>query len=181
VVQVDPDTVKKSSDISDSQISGYRYSTVLYRYTCAPRISTAQGLQAFALRCRRLCSPPRFFATRAMSVLARNQLPALSVASPLMVSTTNREPANYVLRMLAAGSLLAALVQPEAAECGGTKRKKGTVVKEFYEVDCMKARRIVKGGAIEYLIHWKGYEDKDDTWEPLSDKPFWHGAGSLGL
>ena len=105
----------------------------------------------------------------------------LSVASLLVVSTTNREPANYVLRMLAAGSLLAALVQPEAAECGGTKRKKGTVVKEFYEVDCMKARRIVKGGAIEYLIHWKGYEDKDDTWEPLSDKPFWHGAGSLGL
>jgi len=33
--------------------------------------------------------------------------------------------------MLAAGSLLAALVQPEAAECGGTKRKKGTVVEEF--------------------------------------------------
>jgi hypothetical protein len=113
-------------------------------------------LQAFALRCRRLCSPPRFFATRALPVLARNQLPALSVASPLVLSTTNREPANYVLRMLAAGSLLAALVQPEAAECGGTKRKKGTVVEEFYEVDCIKARRIVKGGAVEYLIHWKG-------------------------
>jgi len=48
--------------------------------------------------------------------------------------------------MLAAGSLLAALVQPEAAECGGTKRKKGTVVEEFYEVDCIKARRLVKGG-----------------------------------
>ena len=56
-----------------------------------------------------------------------------------MVSTTDREPANYVLRMLAAGSLLAALVQPEAAECVGTKRKKGTVVEEFYEVDCIKA------------------------------------------
>lgn len=72
-------------------------------------------------------------------MLARNQLPALSVASPLVVSTTDREPANYVLRMLAAGSLLAALVQPEAAECVGTKRKKGTVVEEFYEVDCIKA------------------------------------------
>ena len=36
VVQVDPDTVKKSSDISDSQISGYRYSTVL-QYTRGPR------------------------------------------------------------------------------------------------------------------------------------------------
>ena len=72
-------------------------------------------------------------------MLARNQLPALSVASPLVVSTTDQEPANYVLRMLAAGSLLAALVQPEAAECVGTKRKKGTVVEEFYEVDCIKA------------------------------------------
>ncbi len=73
-------------------------------------------------------------------MLARNQLPALSVASPLVVSTTDREPAKYyVLRMLAAGSLLAALVQPEAAECVGTKRKKGTVVEEFYEVDCIKA------------------------------------------
>lgn len=103
-------------------------------------------LQAFALRCRRLCSPPRFFATRALPVLACNQLPALSVAPPLVVSTTSWEPANYVSCMLAAGSLLAALVQPEAAECGGTKRKKGTVVEEFYEVDCIKARRLVKGG-----------------------------------
>ena len=34
-------------------------------------------LQAFALRCRRLCSPPRFFATRALPVLARNQLPRI--------------------------------------------------------------------------------------------------------
>ena len=106
-------------------------------------------LQAFALRCRRLCSPPRFFATRALPVLARNQLPALSVASPLVVSTTDREPANFVLRMLAAGTLLAAIVQPEAAECVGTKRKKGTVVEEFYEVDCIKARRLVTGSAVE--------------------------------
>ena len=51
----------------------------------------------------------------------------------------------------------------------GTKRKKGTVVEEFYEVDCIKARHLVKGGAVEYLIHWKGYEDKDDTWEPLAN------------
>ena len=116
------------------------------QYTRGPR--DAAGFVAFALRCRRLCSPPRFFATRALPVLARNQLPALSVASPLVVSTTDREPANFVLRMLAAGTLLAAIVQPEAAECVGTKRKKGTVVEEFYEVDCIKARRIVKGGAV---------------------------------
>ena len=101
-------------------------------------------LQAFAHRCRRLRSPPRFFATRALPVLARNQLPALSVASPLVVSTTDREPgATFVLRMLAAGTILAAIVQPKAAECVGTKRKKDTVVEELYEVDCIKARRIV--------------------------------------
>ena len=51
----------------------------------------------------------------------------------------------------------------------GKKRKKGTVVEEFYEVDYIKARRVVKGGALEYLIHWKGYDDKHDSWEPLSN------------
>ena len=36
-------------------------------------------------------------------------------------------------------------------------------------VNYIKARRIVKGGGVEYLVHWQGYEDKDDTWEPLSN------------
>jgi hypothetical protein len=86
VVQVDPDTAKKSSEF---RIVRYPDTgTVLYRYTCAPR--DAAGY--VALRCRRLCSPPRFFALQALPVLAHNQLPALSVASPLVVSTTDREP-----------------------------------------------------------------------------------------
>jgi len=42
---------------------------------------------------------------------------------PTVVSATDREPATFVLRMLAAGTMLAALVQPEAAECVGTKRE----------------------------------------------------------
>ena len=32
-----------------------------------------------------------------------------------------------------------------------------------YGVDCFKARRLKGGQLPEYLVHWKGYEDKDAT------------------
>ncbi len=51
----------------------------------------------------------------------------------------------------------------------GKKRTKDTVLDEFYEVDHIKARRIVKGGGVEYLIHWKDYDASHDSWEPLSN------------
>ena len=39
----------------------------------------------------------------------------------------------------------------------------------MYEVDFIKARRLVKG-QLEYLIKWKGYaDDKYDTWEGLAN------------
>jgi len=37
-----------------------------------------------------------------------------------------------------------------------------------YEVEKVVAHRDVRGSR-EYLIHWKGYEDHDDTWEPLEN------------
>ena len=40
-------------------------------------------------------------------------------------------------------------------------------VEEFYDVDSIKARRLVKDGTLEYLIHWKGYDNDHDTREPL--------------
>ena len=52
----------------------------------------------------------------------------------------------------------------------GIKRKKGSVLREaMYEVDFIKARRLVKG-QLEYLIKWKGFDDdKYDTWEGLAN------------
>jgi len=52
----------------------------------------------------------------------------------------------------------------------GIKRKRGSVLGEaMYEVDFIKARRLVKG-RLEYLIKWKGFDDdKYDTWEGLAN------------
>ena len=52
----------------------------------------------------------------------------------------------------------------------GIQRKRGSVLGEaMYEVDFIKARRLVKGQP-EYLIKWKGFDDdKYDTWEGLAN------------
>jgi len=42
------------------------------------------------------------------------------------------------------------------------------LVDDMYEVDFIAARRLVKGDP-EYLIHWKGFDEKHDTWEPLAN------------
>ena len=36
---------------------------------------------------------------------------------------------------------------------------------EEYEVDSVRAFRIVNGKR-QFLVHWKGYDDDSDTWEP---------------
>ena len=83
--------------------------------------------------------------------------------------TVEKQHVNLV-PLVAAGALLSILTaSSEPSDCMGKKRKKGTVVEEFYEVETIKARRIVKGGGVEYLIHWKSYDDTHDTWEPLSN------------
>ena len=37
---------------------------------------------------------------------------------------------------------------------------------EEYEVDHIRKRRRNKNGTYSYLIHWKGYGDDEDSWEP---------------
>ncbi|KAG8442440.1 hypothetical protein GDO86_011284 [Hymenochirus boettgeri] len=37
---------------------------------------------------------------------------------------------------------------------------------ELYEVERIVDKRKNKKGKIEYLVHWKGYDSEDDTWEP---------------
>ena len=50
-----------------------------------------------------------------------------------------------LLPIVAFGGLLSVIAAPsEPSECMGKKRKKDTVVEDFYEVDCIKARRVVK-------------------------------------
>ena len=36
---------------------------------------------------------------------------------------------------------------------------------EEYEVDHIKRHRRVRGGKVRYLVHWKGYDNTEDTWE----------------
>jgi len=37
---------------------------------------------------------------------------------------------------------------------------------EEYEVDHIKKHRKFRGRSLRYLVHWKGYDDSQDTWEP---------------
>jgi len=51
----------------------------------------------------------------------------------------------------------------------GRKRAKGVHAdEELYEVDFIRKRKLVDGEC-HYLIRWKGYDEKADTWEPLSN------------
>ena len=73
-----------------------------------------------------------------------------------------------MLPLLAAGSV-AAILMPDASDCMGKRKKKGTEeADEMYEVDHIVARRLVEG-APEYLVRWKGSDEKSDIWEPLSN------------
>ena len=51
-----------------------------------------------------------------------------------------------------------------------TKRKKqrDTVSEEIYSVESVIAKRTF-GGKVEYLLKWKGYDDADNTWEPMDN------------
>ena len=57
----------------------------------------------------------------------------------------------------------------EPSYCEGRRKKKGSdQVDDIYEVDHIKARKLEKG-VPKYLINWKGYSDKDNTWEGLEN------------
>ena len=109
----------------------------------------------------------------ASSLLNRD---VLEVRKPLADGAhVSEEKQSSMLSTLLAAGVAAAVLLPmcEPSECMGKKRKKDSVLEDdMYEVDYIKARRLVRGNP-EYLIKWKGFEDdKYDTWEGLaSERP----------
>ena len=62
-----------------------------------------------------------------------------------------------------------------AALCDGpTKRTPSSafdpaVGKDIYEPERIVAKRTVKGGNTQWQVKWKGYDAKDNTWEPIDN------------
>ena len=116
----------------------------------------------------RLSSLSRLALVSTSSLLNSN---LLKVHQPQSVVTSIPEsPSSFkISKMLLAAGVSAAVLLP-TADCMGQKRKKDSVLPDdFYEVDYIKARRLVKGQP-EYLVKWKGFEDaKHDTWEGLAN------------
>ena len=52
----------------------------------------------------------------------------------------------------------------------GKRKRKGPAQpeEELWEVDYIVARKLVKGEP-KFLIRWKGYDEKSDTWEGLDN------------
>jgi len=93
----------------------------------------------------------------------------VAVLPVLTISRINHEQQHSLLSFAFAAGIAAALLNAEPADCMGKRKKKDSVLPDdMYEVDFFKARRLVKGTP-EYLVHWKGFDDKHDTWEPLAN------------
>jgi len=51
---------------------------------------------------------------------------------------------------------------------GSTTEKKKSKREKEYEVEMIKDSKINEEGERVYLVHWKGYDATDDSWEPIS-------------
>ena len=111
-------------------------------------------------------------ARAALPVLATVQQPlVLLSALPAPVPTVNQNQSKYsLLPRVAAAGVFGMLSQSyEPSYCEGRRKKKGSdQVDDIYEVDHIKAHKLEKG-VPKYLINWKGYSDKDNTWEGLEN------------
>ena len=116
----------------------------------------------------RLSSLSRVALVSSSSLLNLN---LLEVRQPLaaVAQVSEEKQSSMLSRTLLAAGMAGAVLLPmcEPSDSMGKKRKKDSVLEDdMYEVDYIKARRLVKGNP-EYLIKWKGFDDdKYDTWEP---------------
>lgn len=46
------------------------------------------------------------------------------------------------------------------------EKLKAKVAPNEYEVESIVDKKVMKNGKVKFLIHWKGYESDEDTWEP---------------
>ena len=128
----------------------------------------------FSLVGRASLRSPRLIASMACVVLpvpATVQQPVLNSALPALGLTVNENHAkSSLLSLVAAAGVFGMLFHSyEPSSCMGKRKKKGSdQVDDLYEVDHIKARKLEKG-VPKYLIHWKNYADKDDTWEGLDN------------
>ena len=63
---------------------------------------------------------------------------------------------------------------PRAQGTGPTKRTPTSAFdpaagKDIYEPEKIIAKRTVKGGESQWQVKWKGYDSKDNTWEPIGN------------
>ena len=68
----------------------------------------------------------------------------------------------------------AAVAQPVLKPQGKTANKRTpssafdtAAGKDLYEPEKVLAQRIAKGGVTQFQVKWKGYDNKDNTWEPI--------------
>ena len=101
---------------------------------------------------------------RLLASMARAALPVLATA------VNQNQSKSSLLPLVAAAGVFGMLSQSyEPSYCEGRRKKKGSdQVDDMYEVDHTKARKLEKG-VPKYLINWKGYSDKDNTWEGLEN------------
>ena len=40
---------------------------------------------------------------------------------------------------------------------------------DYDEIEKIVDKRVDSDGKVEYLVKWKGYDDKENTWEPVEN------------
>ena len=113
-------------------------------------------------------------ATTAAKLLAEAVLAAAATGGKQQVSAARRGPvrvavyaqgATVLLRLTVGAQSRAELWQQKA----DGKLKEGArpdVGRDVWEVDRLLEKRRGKGGRVEYLVKWKGWADKFNSWEP---------------
>ena len=136
-------------------------------------------MAVFNLVSRATLRSPRVLASMARAALpvpatVRQPVLSLSALPALVLNVHENQSKSSLLPLVAAAGvsvfgMLSQLYEP--SYCAGKRKKNGSdQVDDMYEVDHIKARKLEKG-VPKYLVHWKGYTDKDDTWEASGISP----------